>query len=157
MASVMNRKIYLLLLVCVLALTGCSKENAADKAESTEPPQFVVVQHILIGFQGTIPGKPITRSREEAQKLAEDILKRAQSGEDFDALVKQYTDDQHPGVYKMANFGVPPDQSQQIYPRDQMVKGFGDVSFELAVDGIGMAAYDPQASVFGWHIIKRIE
>jgi parvulin-like peptidyl-prolyl isomerase len=37
-----------------------------------------------------------------------------------------------------------------------MVKAFGDVSFKLQVNDIGLAEYDPEASKYGWHIIKRI-
>ena len=38
-----------------------------------------------------------------------------------------------------------------------MVRGFGDVGFQLDVGEIGMAEYDPGTSQYGWHIIKRIE
>jgi parvulin-like peptidyl-prolyl isomerase len=117
----------------------------------------VAVQHILISFKGSIPKPSVTRTREEAQKLAQEVFERAKKGEDFDALVKQYTDDEYPGTYRMSNIGVPPDQGKQEYPRAGMVKGFGDVSFSLPVGGIGMAEYDPQKSKYGWHIIKRIE
>ena len=57
----------------------------------------------------------------------------------------------------MSNKGVPPDQSKPEYPREGMVKGFGDVGFSLPVGGIGMAKYDSETSKYGWHIIKRIE
>ncbi len=57
----------------------------------------------------------------------------------------------------MANTGVTPDPSKKEHSRAEMVKGFGDVSFSLAVGAIGMAEYDPQTSQFGWHIIKRLE
>jgi hypothetical protein len=126
-------------------------------AAPIDEPDRVAVQHILISFKGAIPKPTVTRSKEEAQKLAEEVFERANKGEDFDALVKQYTDDEYPGVYRMSNKGVTPDQSIQEYPREDMVKGFGDISFSLPVGGIGMAKYDPQKSRFGWHIIKRIE
>jgi len=37
----------------------------------------------------------------------------------------------------MANKGIPPDESKQEYPRQGMIKGFGDVSFSLPVGGSG--------------------
>jgi hypothetical protein len=120
-------------------------------------PDYVTVQHILIAFAGTVPGKPVTRTQEEARQLADALLKRAQSGEDFDALVKEYTDDSYPGIYKMANAGAAADMSQKVLPRERMVTGFGDVGFSLKVGEIGMASYDPVKSKYGWHIIKRIE
>jgi len=128
----------------------------ASHVRATEPDR-VAVQHILISFKGAIPKPTVTRTREEAQKLALEVFEQAKNGEDFDALVKQYTDDEYPGVYRMSNKGITPDQSKQEYAREGMVKGFGDVSFSLPVGGIGMAEYDPQKSKYGWHIIRRIE
>ncbi len=125
-----------------------------DKAE----PEHVVVQHILIAFRGTIPGdQKVTRNQADAEKLALQIFERAKAGEDFDAMVKTYTNDSYPGIYKMSNRGVPPDRSKGEFSRTGMVKAFGDVSFGLEVGGVGMAVYDPATSKFGWHIIKRLE
>lgn len=151
----MKRLAVLMAVFASLAAVSWGKSGNAV-AQSTEP-DHVAVQHILIAFQGSIPEAKITRSKDDAQKLAEEIFERAKKGEDFDALVKSYTDDQYPGIYKMANAGIPPDGSKQEYSRTKMVKSFGDVSFSLAVNGIGMAVYDPQKSKYGWHIIKRIE
>ena len=144
---------WLIIAGLVFAL-GCG-----DKQESVvkEEPQYVTVQHILIGFTGSVPGKPITRTQAEAKKLAEDLLARAKAGEDFDALVKEYTDDSHPGIYKMANLGVPADMQNGVYPRDGMVQAFGDVGFPLDVGEIGLAVYDPEKSKYGYHLIKRVE
>ena len=124
---------------------------------SMKEPDRVTVQHILIAFEGSIPDAKVTRSQDEAKKLAKEIFQRAKKGEDFDALVKEYTDDQHPGIYKMSNIGISPDVSKQEFSRSRMVRGFGDVSFKLKVNEIGLAEYDPEASKYGWHIIKRIE
>lgn len=126
-------------------------------ALTKEEPQRVSVQHILIAFQGSIPKPAVTRTQEEAKALALQLLERAKKGENFDALVKQFTDDQHPGIYRMANFDVEPDKAKNEYPRGRMVKSFGDVGFSLAINGIGLAEYDPQNSKYGWHIIKRLE
>jgi parvulin-like peptidyl-prolyl isomerase len=149
----------LLLLSLALACESDKKsdETPAPGVEKAAEPDYITVQHILIGFQGSVPGKNITRTRAEAQKLAEDVFARAKAGEDFDALVKEYTDDSYPGRYRMANFGVPADMSQRVYARDRMVAAFGDVGFPLAVGEIGLAEFDPEKSPYGWHIIKRVE
>jgi len=131
--------------------------GSGGEAGGAAEPEVITVQHILIGFAGSVPGKGITRSRGEAQQLAEEVLKRAQGGEAFDVLVRENTDDSAPGIYKMANRGVPPDPKQKRFARDSMVAAFGDVGFPLEIGEIGMAAYDPRKSPFGWHIIKRIE
>ena len=115
-----------------------------------------MVQHILVSFGDKIPGKKIARTESEARELAGQLLERARKGEDFDALVKQYTDDQHPGIYAMFNRGMRP-QGRDEYPREGMVPCFGDLSFSLAPGGIGMCELDATRSPYGWHIIKRLK
>jgi hypothetical protein len=119
-------------------------------------PEHITVQHVLISFQGSIPKDTVTRTKEEAEKLANEIFERAKRGEDFGVLVKEYTDDAYPGVYKMSNFDVETDMDQGESPRAKMVKEFGDVSFRLSVNEIGMAEFSPERSKYGWHIIKRL-
>ena len=150
----MSKRLVCWMAATVLFTVVCGSGGAAG---GSAEPEVITVQHILIGFAGSVPGKGITRSRGEAQQLAEAVLERAQGGESFDALVRENTDDSAPGIYKMANRGVPPDPTQKLFARDAMVAAFGDVGFPLEVGEIGMAAYDPRKSPFGWHIIKRIE
>ncbi|MDB5080700.1 MAG: prsA [Chloroflexi bacterium] len=116
-------------------------------------PEHIQVQHILIAFAGS--GTGAKRSKEEARTLAYDLLKQAQEGGDFDALVKQYTDDSPPGIYGMSNIGVAPARGE--YPRNQMVAAFGNTGFPLEVGGIGIADYDQRTSPYGWHIVKRLK
>ena len=144
------------LLILLFVLLIAAPSDGGSPSGFAEPDR-VAVQHILISFKGAIPKPTVVRTREEAQKLALDIFERARKGEDFDSLVKQYTDDEYPGVYRMSNIGVSPDSAKQEYSRAGMVKAFGDVSFSLPVDGIGLAEYNPKESKYGWHIIKRIE
>ncbi len=164
----MKRLWLLIPLLVLFAAAGCDSKKDGEEAESAESaqsmqseesaePEYIAVQHILVAFEGSLPGKNITRSKESAQELAGKVYEMAKSGKDFDDLVKEFTDDAYPGIYKMANFGVPPDMSQKIYPRDRMVQAFGDVGFPLELGGIGMAGYDPQKSKYGWHVIKRVE
>lgn len=121
-------------------------------------PDFITVQHILIGFKGSVPGKNIIRTKEEAEALAKEVLAMAQAADaDFDALVKKYTNDSPPGIYKMANSNVKTGIPAGVYPRHKMVAAFGDVGFPLQVGQVGLANHDPEKSRFGWHIIKRIK
>jgi len=143
------------------APTETNTKESSMAAAGTMPvkpdvePQHVQVQHILIGFAGSVPGKPITRTKEEAKTLAYQLLDRARGGEDFDALVRQYTDDSPPGIYSMSGVSVPPLPGE--YPRDQMVPAFGNVGFAVSPGNIGIADWDPAASPYGWHIIKRLK
>lgn len=140
---------------------GGKVSEGTKAAQGTMPvkpavePQHVQVQHILIGFAGSIPGKGITRTMAEAKKLAYEILEKARGGADFDALVRQYTDDSPPGIYGMSGKGVPPGQGE--YPRDQMVPAFGNVGFAISPGNIGIADFDAKTSPYGFHIIKRLK
>ncbi|HEY3157024.1 MAG TPA: peptidylprolyl isomerase [Candidatus Eisenbacteria bacterium] len=140
---------------------GTEKTMEAGAKTGTMPvkpevlPTHVQVQHILIGFSGSVTGKNISRTKDEAKTLAYQILDRARKGENFDELVRQYTDDSPPGIYGMSGIGVAPQAGE--FPRDRMVPAFGNVGFSISPGNIGIADFDPQASPFGWHIIKRLK
>ncbi len=94
-------------------------------------PERIEIQHVLISFAGT--GTRARRSQADAAELAATTLARANAGEDFDALVRELTDDSPPGIYRLSNNGVSPASGE--YPRGRMVAAFGND---------------------GWHIIKRL-
>lgn len=165
-----------LVLVCLvaLALAGC---NSTQKEPPTETPtketaleqlrndikevaarderkaDTIEVQHLLVAHKDAgIPG--VTRSMEDAEKLAADLYAQIKDGADFDALVKEHTDDAHPGIYGMTMVGQG-DRNANVYPRKGMVAAFGDVGWRLDVGEVGVAPYDQRTSPYGWHIIKR--
>ncbi len=155
----------------LLLTTVACKSSASTPAPATSSPsvaaaaaptpvpapvaEHIKLQHILIAFTGKVPGKNITRSQDEARALAHQIFNRAKKGEDFDSLVRTYTDDRAPGIYGLANSGVTPGDGE--FSRDRMVPAFGEVGFSLAAGEIGIAEYDSVKSPYGWHIIKRLE
>ena len=173
----MNKWLFGLICLVLVGLVACqgdvaepaeetvTEQQAATSAEQSTPaavdetgePERIVIQHILISYKGVIPKPDLVRTQAEAEILAADILKRAQAGEDFPALVKEYTDDQFPGIYAMSNLGVEPDKAAEEFPRAGMVKAFGDVSFSLEVGEIGTTTFDEATSKYGWHIIKRLK
>ncbi len=140
-------------------IAGIPKEQIIlDSGE----PAYITVQHCLIGFEGSIPGKPISRTKEEAASLAVDLLQQAKDGADFDEMVRQQTDDSSPGIYEMANDGFPgaledDGRTISIFERRGMVPAFGNVGFSLAVGEFGLSDYDLRTSKYGWHIIRRIK
>jgi parvulin-like peptidyl-prolyl isomerase len=142
----MKKTMWIILGIFLFLFISCKKK--AD---------HVTVQHILIAFKGSIPKDSVRRTQFEAELLVKEIFMRAKEGQDFDKLVKNFSDDQYPGIYRMSNFNVEPDESEGEYPRSKMVEAFGDLSFRLSVDQIGLAKYDPETCKYGWHIIKRIE
>ncbi len=77
----------------------------------------------------------------EDKALAEDILKKAQGGEDFDKLIAEYNTDP----------GMPSYPDGYIFTDDEMVKPFEDCVKSLKSDEIGICESD-----YGWHIVKRL-
>ena len=98
--------------------------------------------HILIGYQGgKIPNPAITRTKEEAQAKANDLLAQIQANPAvFESLVATNSDDsgsaQNRGEY------------DNIMP-GQMVKPFDDFVFNRPIGSLGVVETE-----FGYHIIK---
>ena len=181
----MKSHIFAFLFICALTLVvGCgdaANEPTANKGQATtaDPneiiigsfpqkmlengePSHITVQHLLIAFEGSVPGKSVTRTREEAETLAKKLFEEAKSGGDFDLMIEKNTDDSPPGIYHMANFGQQADMnnpipSRMVFARGNMVGAFGNVGFPLKVGEFGLATYDPEESKYGWHIIKRLQ
>lgn len=110
----------------------------------------IEVQHLLVSFAGTRTSA--TRTKQEAEVLAAKLYARILAGEDLDALVKEFTDDNYPGVYVMT---ASPRPQPGKYARSGMVPAFGNIGWRLDVGQVGVAGYDPETSEFGWHIIQR--
>ncbi len=126
----------------------------AGAARKPDGPDQVTVQHILIGFKHSVRNKKIARTKKQARALAERLYRRIQDGEDFDALVKEYTDDRYPGIFTLVNRGIEP---MGRMSRDDMVPGFGDASFGLKVGEVVLVPWHYRSSPYGWHLIKRLE
>ncbi len=141
---------YVLVLVVLVAAVLSWTPPAAAKE-----PDRIIVQHILISFKDKAPGKQLDRTKKAASTLALELLDRAEAGEDFDALVKEYTNDRYPGMYQMTNKGVA--TRDDAIPRNKMVSKFGDIAFRLEVGEVGLARYNAISSPYGYHIIKRLE
>ena len=138
---------------------GGGAESKPEPKPETSPkpagpePDHILVAHVLIAFQGT--GTKATRSRAAAEKLAGEVLAKARKGDDFNKLIRDFSDDSGEGVYGLANHRVSPVDPE--YERRKMVPAFGDVGFDLEPGEVGMASYDPRKSPYGWHIIKRLK
>lgn len=106
-------------------------------------PDYASVKHILI--KNTTPATPAEGDEapapaEDTKAKAEEILARAQSGEDFDALVEEFNED--PGAT----------EEGYTFGPGEMDPAFEAASFALKIGEIS----DLVESAHGYHIIKRI-
>ncbi|MFO0557918.1 MAG: peptidylprolyl isomerase [Polyangiales bacterium] len=103
------------------------------------------VAQVLIAHTESILRRPtITRTRDQARAFAATLLQRARSGEDFNALARNHSDDPS----REANSG----DLGFIVP-GQTVEPFERAAFALPVGGIS----DVVESQYGFHVIKRFE
>ena len=135
----------------VLALREHIEELRAQP--ELEVPEVEVLQ-ILVAHADAPRMRGVTRSLEEAEKLAGELLLRIRAGEDFDTLRTQYSDDPSSGQYAMTL--EPPPPGSMKFHRATMAPSFGGFSWRLESGEIGVAPYDPQKGPFGYHIIKRL-
>lgn len=110
----------------------------------TEHKKEVEVSHILIAYSGAMrAAETVTRTQEEAKALAEEVATKAQEGEDFASLARQYSDDasnsQSGGVLQ-----VPAGQGTYV-------EGFENAA--LGLEEVGQVS-DIVETPFGYHIIK---
>ena len=119
--------------------------DAREQAEVSRQPAEIGAKHILV-MHAQSQSKPdgVTRSRDDAKKRAQEALLKIRGGADFDAMVKEYTDEPG-GAERGGDLGV--------FERSQMVKGFGDAAFALKIGEVSEVVETP----FGFHIIKRTE
>lgn len=112
-------------------------------AAEREPPAQIAAQHILVAYKGAQRApRTVTRSKAEAQKRADEAAAKAKGGQDFAALVKEYSDEPDAAA-RLGSLGR--------FNRDVMARPFTDAAFALEVGEISGSVETP----FGFHVIKR--
>ncbi|MBA3456078.1 MAG: peptidylprolyl isomerase [Deltaproteobacteria bacterium] len=102
----------------------------------------VRVQHVLIGWKGAPAARTATRSKEEADKLATEVLGKVRANGDMAALMKAHSDD--PGSKDNARV-------YDVSSDAPMVEPFKKLALRLKENEVGLVK-----SPFGWHVIKRL-
>jgi peptidyl-prolyl cis-trans isomerase D len=108
------------------------------------------VQHILISwkdmekaFDGHQDERAQKRSRQQADELAVKVLERVRAGEPMEALMKEFSEDS--GSAKSG-------EAYTVDSAAQLVFEFKRMSMRLNVGEAGLVK-----TMFGWHVIKRVE
>lgn len=106
---------------------------------SDDEARTITVQHVLIrtyALDGT--GRKVEyteQAKQEAYKEACEVLRLAEEGEDFDELIRRYSED---------------DRSTYSFGKGEMEEAFENAAFNLGKDEIS----DVVETEFGYHIIK---
>lgn len=122
---------------CIAELMSYSSYTVSDEDYlGYVKDNYVRVKHILCA----------TTNLDEEQKasvkaLADSLSQRAKNGEDFEALVTEYSED---GMDASTGY---------YFTKGQMVEPFETASYALAVGEVS----DPVESQYGYHIIKKYE
>jgi hypothetical protein len=138
------RKPALALMMIVLLFVACGEKKEATPPETVQPvpPGSIRASHILISYEG-LPRTSATRTKDEAEQLATDLLARIEAGEDFGEIAQAYSD--CPSAEKQGDLG--------FFKKGRMVKPFEDAAFSLKVGEVSGVV----ETQFGYHMIKRTQ
>ena len=102
------------------------------------------VKHILIGWKDLEmkDARAAKRTKQDAEGQVRTVLDQLKGGSEFDAMMKQFSED--PGSANSA-------RSYKVTPDAQLVIEFKQLGLRLKVGEIGVDESD-----FGFHIIKRV-
>jgi len=137
-----------------LAVTPATDSDVSNfyavHPEDFEEPETVHVRHILLLTEDPATGAALSDDQKAAKKKQmEEILKRARAGEDFAALVKQYSEDpgskDNGGEYSFARASADPSHA--------MDPAFEAAAFSLTNNQIS----DIVTTAYGYHIIKLLD
>jgi peptidyl-prolyl cis-trans isomerase C len=105
--------------------------------EELRTPEMVRARHILVMVEANAPEE----EKQKAKEKAEDIMKKVRSGEDFEKLASELSDDTLT-KQKGGDLG--------FFTRGRMLKPFEDAAFALKPGEVSEIVETP----FGYHIIK---
>ncbi|GFN33760.1 peptidylprolyl isomerase [Paenibacillus xylaniclasticus] len=119
-------------------VTDAELKVSYDKA----PEDFnnVSLRHILIGFNDPVTGEE-KLSKADALKKAEEVKQKLESGGDWEALAKEYSDDEG----SQGTGGLYENKEPRIW-----VEAFAKAANTQEIGAIG----DPVETEYGYHIIK---
>lgn len=128
------------------------REHSDDpvQPDDPEPGVYRLINH---GVEGLDFSQMISQLNTRAAEREETLRKAIEAGElavdDAEAQMEAFIEELRDQAATA--------QRELPHPRGAMVAAFGDVGFALQPGEVGVAAYDAEASPFGWHVIRRID
>ena len=139
--------------LALAGMAGCSERTVqSDDILAREAVTAdAKVKHVLIAwkelapaFQGRLDARAAERTKEEADRLALEILDKARKGEpSFEVLMRDHSEDTN-----NARTG----EAYGVSPSARLVAPFKNLGLRLEVGEVGIVE-----TRYGWHIIKRVE
>ena len=120
--------------------TAITDEELREQWDRAPPADSVRARHILLAY----PALASDAQSDSVMQLAVQLQQRANSGESFEALARQYSEDSGSAV-QGGDLG--------FFGRGAMVPPFEEAAYALAVGEVS----DPVASTFGLHIIQVVD
>jgi parvulin-like peptidyl-prolyl isomerase len=125
------------------AVDRCFAAANYKPAKFSGEPAKVGVKHILVKYKGAKnAAAEISRSRGEACLRAQEAIGKLKAGDDWDAVVKAYSEEA--GAATRGG-------SMGSVERKDLVKPFADAAFALSVNNVS----DVVETEFGFHVIFR--
>lgn len=118
------------------------KEYTDEEKKDFFNKNYRRAKHILISTKDAETNEDLPEDKiQEAEKKAQELLERAKSGEDFDALVSEFSEDP----------GSASNPKGYVFTDDEMVKEFQD-----GVDAINPGEFTLVKTSYGYHVIQRL-
>lgn len=121
-----------------------AKKFYDENPKRFERPETVRAAHILLSTVDKATQQPVpSAKKKEQEQLGKKIKERAEKGEDFAKLAKEFSED--PGSKEKGG--------EYVFGRGEMVPEFETAAFSLKIDQVS----DLVETRFGFHIIKLLQ
>ncbi|MHC4957573.1 MAG: FG-GAP-like repeat-containing protein [Planctomycetota bacterium] len=117
----------------------------------------VVVRQFLVAWQGAKGNPKVTVTREQAEKIARECLKKLKAGEDIAALATEFGYMAEEWPLRMKIVKPPARRTRDAVFSNELPRAFARLAFALEPGEAGLCEWHREDSPWGFHIIVRDE